>query len=153
LIDPPTGAGSSLEDVRAASRPVVFPGQRTTSRRQLLSRRVRDHRRALLLGLLLLVAAWIVASGLLAVFGLLDASHGMTEVQAAKGRLSASDIVSQSALGPLRAARADFASSEGLLHSPLLTPFEVLPVMGRQLRSVQDLSTAAERTTQIGIRM
>jgi len=118
-----------------------------TGRLQWLS----QQRRALLLVLIGLVVIWLVSAGIVLIFGLLDASHGMGEVQKAKSRLSASDLVSHAALMPLRAARSDFSSSEGLLHSPLLVPFEILPVIGRQLRSVQDLSTAAKRTTQIGI--
>jgi hypothetical protein len=108
-------------------------------------------RRALLLVLIGLVVIWLVGAGIVLIFGLLDASHGMSEVQKAKSRLSASDLVSHAALTPLRAARSDFSSSEGLLHSPFLVPFEILPVIGRQLKSVQDLSTAAKRTTQIGV--
>jgi hypothetical protein len=104
-----------------------------------------------LLVLIGLVVVWLVGAGIVLVFGLLDASHGMSDVQKAKSRLSASDLVSHAALAPLRTARSDFSSSEGLLHSPLLVPLEILPVIGRQLRSVQDLSTAAERTTQIGV--
>jgi hypothetical protein len=104
-----------------------------------------------LLVLMGLVVAWLVGAGIVLVLGLLDASHGMTEVQKAKSHLTASDLVTHAALTPLRVARGDFSSSEGLLHSPLLTPFEILPVIGRQVRSVQDLSTAAERTTQIGV--
>ncbi len=105
----------------------------------------------MLLVLVGLVVAWLVGAGIVLVLGLLDASHGMSEVQKAKSHLTASDLVTHAALTPLRVARGDFSSSEGLLHSPLLTPFEILPVIGRQVRSVQDLSTAAERTTQIGV--
>ena len=105
----------------------------------------------MLLVLIGLVVVWLVGAGIVLVFGLLDASHGMSDVQKAKSRLSASDLVSRAALAPLRTARSDFSSSEGLLHSPLIVPLEILPVIGRQVRSVQDLSTAAERTTQIGV--
>ncbi len=95
--------------------------------------------------------AWIVAAAVVLIIGLVDASHGISEVQKAKGHLSASELVSQGPVSDLRVARGDFASAQGLLNSPLLAPFEVLPVIGRQLRSVQDLSTAAETTTRIGI--
>lgn len=94
---------------------------------------------------------WIAAAAVVLVVGLVDASHGISEVQVAKSRLSASELVSRGGVPSLRAAQGDFASSVSLLHSPLLTPFEVLPVLGRQLRSVQDLSSAAERTTEIGV--
>ena len=111
----------------------------------------KRHGRLVALVLVGVVVVWLVCAGIVLVLGLLDASHGMSEVQQAKGRLSASDLVSQDAVPPLRAARGDFSSSAGLLHSPLLVPLEFVPVIGRQVRSVQDLSTAAERTTRIGI--
>ena len=111
----------------------------------------KRHGRLVALVVLGVVVVWLVCAGIVLVLGLLDAGHGMSEVQQARGRLSASDLVSQDAVLPLRSARADFSSSAGLLHSPLLVPLELVPVIGRQVRSVQDLSTAAERTTGIGI--
>lgn len=113
--------------------------------------RLRRKPRTLIVGAFALIVAWIAGAALVFVFGLLDASHGLAEVQQAKSHLSASDLVARGPISHLHSARADFSSAVGLLHSPLLSPFEVLPVIGRQLRSVQDLSTAAERTTQIGI--
>lgn len=104
-----------------------------------------------MLGLLVFVFAWIAGATLVLIIGLVDAGHGISAVQKAKGQLSASELVSQGPLGELLDARGDFSSAEGLLHSPLLTPFEVLPVIGRQLRSIQDLSSAAAGTTRIGI--
>ena len=52
-----------------------------------------------------------------------------------------------------RSTRPPRASSaaHGLLSSPLLWPVDVLPVAGRQLRSVQDLSGAAEQVARTGI--
>jgi hypothetical protein len=119
--------------------PVTSVGRRSRSKRVILWSVVG------------LVAIWLVASAVLLAFGLLDASHGASEVQRAEARLSASDLVSQDPLGPLRAGREDFNSSSSLLGSPLLDPFEVLPVLGRQLRSVRDLSTAAATVSRIGV--
>jgi len=87
------------------------------------------------------------------VVGLLDARSGMADVEQAKSQLSASDVVSKAAATPLRSAGRQFAAAGGLLRSPLLAPFDVVPVLGRQLRSVQDLSSAAERVATIGVRV
>ena len=60
---------------------------------------------------------------------------------------------------PVRGARwrpsarptVNFSAAHGLLSSPLLWPVDVLPVAGRQLRSVQDLSGAAGQVARTGI--
>jgi hypothetical protein len=101
---------------------------------------------------LVVVLAWIVGAVLVLVLGLLHASHGVTEVQQAKGRLSASDIVSKHPTEVLAAAGREFDAANGLLHSPLLAPLDVVPVLGRQLRSVQDLSSGSAQVVRIGVR-
>ena len=103
-------------------------------------------------GAIALVALWVVASAAVLALGLVHATHGMTDVQEAKDHLSASDVVSRSAAEPLRAAGREFDSADGLLHSPLLAPLDILPVIGRQLRSVQDLSSASGQVARIGAR-
>ncbi len=112
----------------------------------------RLNRRRLLWVVLGLIALWVLGAIVVVVLGVLDASSGIADVQEAKAELSASQLVSQDALAPLRAASSKFASADGLFHSPLLAPFDVLPVIGRQLRSVRDLSEAAERASGIGAR-
>ena len=54
---------------------------------------------------------------------------------------------SASTLDELRAAQADFAAASDRAGSPLVAPLRVLPMVGRQLRSVESLTTAAERLT------
>jgi hypothetical protein len=98
------------------------------------------------------VLLWLAAAVVVLVLGLIDASHGMADVQQAKGHLSASDIVSKHPTAALRAAGQEFDAADGLLHSPLLAPLDVVPVIGRQLRSVQDLSSASAQVVRIGTR-
>lgn len=79
-----------------------------------------------------------------------DARHGIDAVDQARGRLSGSDLVAERPLGPLLSAHSYFVSASNRLASPWLAPVGVLPVLGRQLRSLQDLSSAAQSVTRIG---
>ena len=93
---------------------------------------------------------WVVASAVVIALGVLHASHGMADVTQAKAHLSASDVVGRSATDPLQAAVKQFNAADGFLHSPLLAPLDIVPVVGRQLRSVQDLSAASGQVARIG---
>ncbi len=50
----------------------------------------------------------------------------------------------------LDAARAEFASAQSDLSSPLFTPMTIVPVIGRQFRSVRALSAAAGTVSEVG---
>jgi hypothetical protein len=96
------------------------------------------------------VVLWLVSVGIVITLGLLHASHGIADVDQARAHLSASDVVSRSATAPLKAAVKEFDSANGLLHSPLVAPLDIVPVLGRQLRSIQDLSSASGQVARIG---
>jgi hypothetical protein len=93
---------------------------------------------------------WLVATGVVVALGVVHASHGMADVDQAKAHLSASDVVDRSATAPLQAAVREFNAADGYLHSPLVAPLDILPVIGRQVRSVQDLSSASGQVAKIG---
>ena len=97
-----------------------------------------------------IVVLWLASSAVVIALGLVHASHGMADVNQAKSHLSASDVVDRSATAPLHDAVREFNAADGLLHSPLLAPLDIVPVVGRQLRSVQDLSSAARQVATIG---
>jgi hypothetical protein len=103
-------------------------------------------------GVGVVVGLWVVSTAVVLSLGLLHASHGISDVQRARDHLSASDVVSRSAADPLRAAGREFDAANGLLHSPLVAPLDILPVIGRQVRSVQDLSAASAQVATIGVR-
>jgi hypothetical protein len=97
------------------------------------------------------VALWIVAAILDVVVAADHVHQGEAAVQSARQGLSADGILSGAPVGSLRSAESSFSTAHGLLSSPLLWPVDVLPVAGRQLRSVQDLSGAAEQVARTGI--
>jgi hypothetical protein len=98
-----------------------------------------------------LVAIWAVAVVVVVGIAAERIHRGQSAVQSARRGLTADGVLSGAPVGPLHAAASSFSAAHGLLSSPLLWPVDVLPVAGRQLRSVQDLSGAAEQVARTGI--
>lgn len=94
---------------------------------------------------------WLALAAVELAYGLSEASQGLAEVQQARAELSASDLVAQAPATPLEAASRSFGSAHGALTSPLLAPFDIVPVLGRQLGAVQDLSGAAGQASDVGV--
>jgi hypothetical protein len=101
--------------------------------------------------LVAVAAVWGVAVLVEVVLAYDHIHRGQAEVQAARGKLSANEVLTGAPVGDLRAAANSFSAAHGLLSSPLLWPVDVLPVAGRQLRSVQDLSGAADQVARAGV--
>jgi hypothetical protein len=121
----------------------------TPTRRQRRSRRSR--RRRIIGVIVALFVLWVVLSGLTVLLAARHVQQGANQVQTARSSLSADGLLSGAPLSPLREAEASFSSAHSLLSSPLLWPVDLLPVAGRQLRSVQDLSTAAGQVSRTGV--
>jgi hypothetical protein len=98
-----------------------------------------------------LVVIWAVAAVIDVVVAAEHIHQGQASVQSARQSLTADGVLSGAPVAPLHAATTSFNTAHGLLSSPLLWPVDVLPVAGRQLRSVQDLSGAAEQVARTGI--
>ncbi|HEY7948608.1 MAG TPA: DUF4012 domain-containing protein [Acidimicrobiales bacterium] len=98
-----------------------------------------------------LVLVWLAACAVVLLLGIRDASRATAEVNLAKNHLSAADLVSGGPGPQLKAAGAEFSRAKSLLDSPLLAPIDILPVLGRQLRSVQDLAGASAQVSDIGV--
>jgi hypothetical protein len=98
-----------------------------------------------------LFVVWMAASAFDVVVAARHLRQGAAQVQAARSTLSADGLLSGAPLTPLRSAETDFTSAHSLLSSPLLWPVDVLPVLGRQLRSAQDLAAAAGSVSRTGV--
>ena len=114
-------------------------------------RRRFSRRRKITLAIVAVVVVWALAVAVTFLIAAQHIRHGEAAVQSARSGLSADGILSGAPVGSLRSAQSDFSSAHGLLSSPLLWPVDVLPVAGRQLRSVQDLSRAAQQVAGTGI--
>lgn len=111
----------------------------------------RRRRRRWLWGLVVAaLAVWLAAAALDAVAAVAAARDGKRAADAAKAAASPEDLVTGKPLADLRRARARFASAHHRLRSPLLAPVRVLPVLGRQLRSADGVTGAAEEVADIG---
>lgn len=76
--------------------------------------------------------------------------QGLASLQQVRSRLGPDDLTSSASVDQLDAARAQFDAAGAALSSPLFAPFTVVPVVGRQLRSVRTLSTAAGTVSGVG---
>ncbi len=132
--------GGQSADLSDGSEPSGTPGRRRFSRRSKITAAV-----------IALVAVWAIAVVIVVAVAAEHVHHGQAEVQSARQGLSADGILTGAPTASLRSAQSDFSSAHGLLSSPLLWPVDVLPVAGRQLRSVQDLSGAAEHVAHTGV--
>jgi hypothetical protein len=97
----------------------------------------------------LLVAAvpvllWLLASSFVVVRTRSHLRAGRDSVDAVRA-LKLSEILDGSAAAKLRDAAADFGSGNDLAGSPLLVPFGPVPVLGRQVQTVADMSSAAKQ--------
>ncbi len=98
-----------------------------------------------------MVVVWAVASILIVVEAARHVDDGANQIAAVHRSLTADQLLSGAPVTPLESAESNFASADSLLSSPVLWPIDVLPVLGRQLRSVQDLSNAADQVSQTGV--
>ena len=75
---------------------------------------------------------------------------GLAALQQVRSQLGPDDLTSSSSVVQLDAARAEFDAAGSALSSPLFGPITVVPVIGRQLRSVRALSSAAGTVSGVG---
>jgi hypothetical protein len=80
-----------------------------------------------------------------------DVRSGLRAMEAAQDKADAEAIIEGRLLPELRTAGRRFASAHDAVGSPVLLPLRVLPVIGRQLRSVEALTRAATVVTDIAI--
>lgn len=105
-------------------------------------------------------AAWRWAAGAFAVWALLalvmlvsaarSAQSGMVVLDDIEARATPSNVLSGELSADLRRAQARFSEARRRIRSPVVSPFKLLPVVGRQLRSVDSLSGAAGELAGVG---
>ena len=100
--------------------------------------------------LALVVVVWAVVAGFLLVGAALDLRAGKDQAQEARDRLDAEAVGDGSVLPDLRGARSRFRSAASATESPFLMPIRLLPVLGRQVRSINALADAAAEVTDAG---
>jgi len=112
--------------------------------------RVAGRRRRWPWVVLVVVLAWLGVVGVLSLRVLSHIRNGEDAVRAAQAGIKASTITDPRSPDLLAPVVSDFGAAHGDLDNPLLAPVGALPVIGRQLRSVRALASAAERVGIVG---
>jgi hypothetical protein len=113
--------------------------------------RSRSRRRWFIAGALgLLLLAWLVVAAFTLVGARRDAQAGLDQLRGARENLSATQLVRATALAPIERARSDFERAHERTGSWFLAPLKFLPVLGRQIRSIDALAGSAARVTTVG---
>lgn len=107
-------------------------------------------RRLVLLGVAAVVV-WAVVAAIWMARAASDLSAGRDAATRARAHIDAQDIADRTPLPHLRTAAKRFSSAHDLAGGVVLAPLRVLPVVGRQLRSVDALSGAAARVSRAGV--
>ncbi|MEO6468907.1 MAG: DUF4012 domain-containing protein [Acidimicrobiia bacterium] len=114
-------------------------------------RRRKRRRRLITLGILIVVLAWTAFAGYQLVQAKTEAQAGLDKLRSAQEGLDATELIRGKALPTMRRARTDFDRAASDADSSLLTPFEFLPYVGRQVRSVQALTRGASQVVHVGV--
>jgi hypothetical protein len=97
-----------------------------------------------------LVVAWLALSAVSLLRARHDANLGMDLVRQARATLTPTDIVRGQGAGLLHGARDDFARAHHHVSSPWIVPLRFVPVVGRQIRSIEALTSSAEHVVAVG---
>jgi len=117
-----------------------------------VSERVGWRRRTWLIigAVVVLLVVWAGLLGAKAWSAYRHDQKGLANLEQVKSELTPGQLTSTGSVQLLDAARAEFASAQADLSSPLFTPMTVVPVIGRQIRSARALSTAAGTVSEVG---
>ena len=121
----------------------------------LLVSEKRSQRRLVLGGVTALLAVWLVACGWLALSAKSDVDSGLGSMNGLSSLSTKNTAAFIDAIRGTTSLQVDlldsaesFRSANSTLGSPVLAPMRVLPVIGRQLRSLDALTGAAATTTR-----
>ena len=107
-------------------------------------------RRLIFIGVAVVVVGWLLFLGVRSESAYRHDKNGLALVEQVKSKLSPGELTSTRSVQLLDEAHAQFTSAQSDLASPLFGPIKVVPVIGRQFRSVEALSTAAATVSSVG---
>lgn len=97
-----------------------------------------------------LVVAWALFLGVRTMSAYRHDKSGLAAIEQVKANLTPGSVTSSASEQLLDQARAEFASAQSDLSSPLFLPLKVVPVLDRQFAEVKALSSAAGTVSQVG---
>jgi hypothetical protein len=106
----------------------------------------------IVLGVVMVALLWTAVATYQVLQARRHAQSGLDRLQAAQERLDPAELIRGKGLGDLRAAEREFAQASNAADSMFVTPFQVLPVVGRQVRSVRALTEGASTVVNVGVR-
>ncbi len=112
--------------------------------------RPRRRRRLIWIGVGVFVVVWCAIAGFQLVQARRHAQQGLDRLDSVKDDLGPAQLIRGEGLGRMRAAQAEFDQAASAGDSFLLKPFVVLPVIGRQIRSVNALTSSAAHVVRVG---
>lgn len=100
---------------------------------------------------LVALGGWLAVGAVLGLLAIRDVQRGIDAAEAARANLSPSALVDGRAIDDLGRARQAFAAGHDKTSGPLTAPLRVLPIVGRNVRSVAALSEAAALVADVGV--
>lgn len=111
----------------------------------------RRRRRIVVGGIVAVVVVWLAIAGYQLLEARRHAQAGLDRLQETRDLMGPAQLIRGEGLPGLRDARGELASASEAAGSPVLDPLLVLPVVGRQVRSVRALSSSARDVVEVGI--
>lgn len=127
---------------------VLETGDPTPATRLTKPRPTRLGRRRVFWGLLIALA-WAAAAAALVLSSVAEARRGERQLQALERDLSVKSLFEDRTLNQLEESNATFRRAHRLASNPVTVPGRILPVIGRQLKSLSALTDSATSATSI----
>jgi hypothetical protein len=97
------------------------------------------------------VFVWCCFAALQMVQARRHAQNGLDQLEVAQRELGPAQLIRGEGLQQMRAARGEFDAAASAGDSFVLKPFTVLPFVGRQVRSVDSLTSSAAKVVRVGV--
>lgn len=102
-------------------------------------------------GLTVFVVAWLVLAAVLIVLAGVELMRGKGALEDAKANATAEGLRNERIDGDLERAASTLGRSHAMLDNPVVAPFRIVPVLGRQLSSITALSGTASTVADTGV--
>lgn len=100
--------------------------------------------------MIVVLLVWGLFVGLKTMSAYRHDKSGLAALEKVKANSSPGDLTSSETKQLLDQAHAEFVDAQSDLSGPLFAPISVVPVVGRQYKSVRDLSSAAATVSDVG---
>jgi hypothetical protein len=111
----------------------------------------RSRRRVVVLVVVIVVVTWSVVAAFQLLQARSHAQRGLDELESAQQDLGPAQLIRGEGLDRMKEAQDEFDQAASAGDSIFLKPFEIVPFAGRQVRSVDALTTSASRVVDTGV--